>query len=72
MLLNAAKCQGYSFYCFCVIKGKSTGEGNYASPPPRLGLTIHMSIMKYIIMSEKNCKSRIQTSNNRPNNRLFN
>ena len=25
MLLNAAKCQGYSFYCFWVIKGKPTG-----------------------------------------------
>ena len=26
MLLNAAKFQGYSFYCFWVIKGKSIGE----------------------------------------------
>ena len=25
MLLNAAKCLGYSFYCFWVIKGRSTG-----------------------------------------------
>ena len=25
MLLNTAKFQGYSFYCFGVIKGKSTG-----------------------------------------------
>ena len=27
MLLNAAKCQGYSFYGFWVIKEKLTGEG---------------------------------------------
>ena len=27
MLLNAAKCQGYSFYHFWVIKGKPTGRG---------------------------------------------
>ena len=27
MLLNAAKCQGYSFYRFWIIKGKTTGEG---------------------------------------------
>ena len=27
MLLNAAKCQGYSFSRFLVIKGKSAGEG---------------------------------------------
>ena len=27
MLLNAEKCQGYSFYCFWVIKGKPTGQG---------------------------------------------
>ena len=26
MLLNAAKCQGYGFYSFWVIIGKSTGE----------------------------------------------
>ena len=33
MLLNAAECQGYSFYPFWVIKGKPT-------PPPRLGLNL--------------------------------
>ena len=27
MLLNAAEYQGYSFYRFWVIKGKSTGGG---------------------------------------------
>ena len=27
ILLNAAKCQGYSFYCFWVIKGIPTGGG---------------------------------------------
>ena len=27
MLLNAAKCHGYNFYCFWVIKGKPTGDG---------------------------------------------
>ena len=27
ILLNAAKCQGYTFYCFWVIKGKPTGVG---------------------------------------------
>ena len=27
MLLNAAKYQGYNFYCFWVIKGKPTGAG---------------------------------------------
>ena len=37
MLANATKWQGYSFYHFWVIKGKSTGCGeggwNYLSPP---------------------------------------
>ena len=39
MLLNSAKCQGYSFYRFWVIKGKPTG-GKITPPlhPPRLGL----------------------------------
>ena len=36
MLLNAAKCQGYSFYRFWVIKGKPTG-GNYP-PTQRVGV----------------------------------
>ena len=36
MLLNAAKCQGYSFYRFWVIKGKPTGweEGGITHPTP--------------------------------------
>ena len=40
MLLNAAKCQGYSFYHFLVIKGKPTGVVNLlpTTHPPRLGL----------------------------------
>ena len=41
MLLNGAKCQGYSFYRFWVIKGKSTGgrgQGKTTFPSPRLGL----------------------------------
>ena len=36
MLLDAAKCQGYSFYLLWVIKGKPT-VGSKISPP-RLGL----------------------------------
>ena len=41
MLLNAAKCQGYSVYRFWVIKGKPTGGVKLPPPsplPPRLGL----------------------------------
>ena len=39
ILLDAAKCQGYSFYHFWVIKGKSTGTGDGGradkiTPPP--------------------------------------
>ena len=42
MLLNAAKCQGYSFYCFWVIKEKPTGgEVKLAlAPSSRLGLRL--------------------------------
>ena len=42
MLLNAAKCQGCSIYCFCIIKRKPTEESKSPPPPlppPRLGLT---------------------------------
>ena len=38
MLLNAAKCQGYSLYNFRVIKGNPTGRGKTNRHPPRLGL----------------------------------
>ena len=34
MLLNAAKCQGYSFYPCWVIKGKPTGRVKLPSPYP--------------------------------------
>ena len=34
MLLIASKCQGYSFYCFWVIKGKPTGGRQNYSPHP--------------------------------------
>ena len=41
MLLNAAKCQGYRFYHFWIIKGKPRmGVGGKITPhPPRIGLT---------------------------------
>ena len=40
MLLNAAKCQGYSFHLFWVIKGKPTGEGIKLPPPPTTQIRI--------------------------------
>ena len=49
MLLNAAKCQGYSFYCFWVIKGKPTGGIKF--PQPRLGLR-PKAILAYNTMFE--------------------
>ena len=36
MLLNAAKCQGYSFYGFWVIKGKPKGVGGKIKIPPQM------------------------------------
>ena len=40
IILNAAKCQDYSLYCFCAIKGKPREvPPRSTSPPPRLGLT---------------------------------
>ena len=38
MLLNAAKCQGYSFYHFCAMKVKPTELGKFTLHPPRVGL----------------------------------
>ena len=36
MLLNAAKCQGYSFYRFWVIKGKPTGRWGVNLPTTQI------------------------------------
>ena len=49
MLLKVAKCQGYSFYCFWVIKGKPTGGIKF--PQPRLGLR-PKAILAYNTMFE--------------------
>ena len=40
ILLNAAECQGYSFYRFWVIKGKPTESEGKITRPPRLELTL--------------------------------
>ena len=56
MLLNATKCQGYSFYRFCVIKGKPTREvgGKLPLPPPLTQITLYSccSILFYFPTSK--------------------
>ena len=47
MLQYAAKCQGYSFYRFWVIKGKPTGS-KFNHPPPRLRLKKKRIIRRYV------------------------
>ena len=44
MLLNGANCQGYSFYCFWVIKRKQTGDNITLIPPTRLGLRLQINL----------------------------
>ena len=63
MLLNAAKCQGNSFYRFWV-KGRETNRGRGEYSPPRLGLRAglqadypahfsHCGLIKVFIISHK-------------------
>ena len=56
MLLNAAKCQGCSYYHFWIIKGKPTREGVKIPPflfPPRLnGLNVSLLISNATLLSE--------------------
>ena len=40
MLLNAAKCQGYSFYRFWVIKGNPTGDAKITPSPTLIRVNI--------------------------------
>ena len=51
MLLNAAKCQGYNFYCSWVIRGRPTGSGITLPHhhPPRLGLITSALMMLILI-----------------------
>ena len=44
MLLNAAKCQGYSFYRFWVIKGKQKGGVGVEKLPLSLPTQIRIKI----------------------------
>ena len=41
MLLNTAKCQGYSFYHFWVIKGKSTEGAGLRLPPTQIRVKLY-------------------------------
>ena len=50
LLLNATKCQGYSFYRFWVIKGKQRGK---TTPPPTQIRVKKQSFLKYILLFVK-------------------
>ena len=55
ILLNAAKCHGYSLYHFWVIKGKPTGEGGgrvnpHPTAPSRLGLRLMEFQVRYLAL----------------------
>ena len=71
MLLNAEKCQGYSFYCFWVLKGKPTGggggvrgggDGGLKLPPPTPRLGIMISMQKKLLerSTQNNWKTQIK------------
>ena len=50
MLLNAAKCQNCSFYCFRVIKGKPAGRVKLPSSPTQIRVKLFFFIQKYLNM----------------------
>ena len=55
-LLNTAKCQGYNFYRFWVIKKKPTGAVKFPSPhPPRLVLKKAIIIIPKVLFLSKRC-----------------
>ena len=43
MLLNAAKCQGYSFYRFWVIKEKPAGRGEAKITPTKIRVNMNIA-----------------------------
>ena len=69
MLLNTAKCQGYSFYRFWVIKEKPTmegdgrGGGELRASPARLGLNFKdPSNTSQTLMHENDCAGQTFSS----------
>ena len=50
ILLNAAKCWDYCFYCFWVIKGKPTGGDKNIPSTPKLGLRDQISMSSIYLM----------------------
>ena len=72
MLLNAAKCQGYSFYHFWVVKGKPTRGLKLPplpTPTPRLGLIYY--VQNIVIPENKLMISTQQEWKNWPSDKPF-
>ena len=63
MLLNAAKCQGHSFYCFWAIKRKPTGGGGAQLPPTTIFTQIRVKKgignILYTKVNEKKEKTKL-------------
>ena len=53
MLLNAAKCQGSTFYCFCVIKGKPTDGGESKITPTQIRVKYLQLELKKMLFRHK-------------------
>ena len=64
MLLNPAKCQGYSFYHFWGIKGKPTRRGVKLPPPSRLGLSGKYS-QKLLHHAKQSATDQLKTASKR-------
>ena len=47
MLLNAAKCQSYSFYLFWVVQRKTKGGGGIIPPPHSLKFILKISFLRH-------------------------
>ena len=56
MWLTAAKCQGYRFYCFWVIQGKTTGGGGKITFPPT---TIEIRVKYWVVSKTLQSPKRI-------------
>ena len=51
MLLNAIECQDYNFYCFWVIKRKSTGRGGGGGVKAKQKIFICSTVIKQLCIS---------------------
>ena len=63
ILLHAAKYQGYTFYCFWILKGQPTGGEGVRLPPPDTHTCTHTHTHTHTHKQRLGLKALVETQN---------